>query len=69
MKVSKTACNSILEKASLAVTANTGVLPDPTSIAKVIRPHVEQWRLAIASELQSVVDEGVCVEEESVMPV
>lgn len=48
-----------------ALTASTGVLPDPRSIAEATnpgRPDSHLWQLAIDNEFQSLVDKGVYAE-------
>ena len=48
-----------------AMTAHTGVLPDPRTIAEAIdsqRPDVTLWKIAIDNEFQSLVDKGVYAE-------
>jgi transposase InsO family protein len=48
-----------------AMTASTGILPDPKTIAEALsshRPDATLWRIAIDNEFQSLVDKGVYAE-------
>ena len=47
------------------MTASTGILPDPRTIAEAIssqRPDATLWKIAIDNEFKSLVDKGVYAE-------